>query len=125
MDYSIIEKEFDTYMKKTIKNTIINYAEKEMRKNTNEMSLETFDYEQATTMIDDDLFLTDIKEIVTDERLLKIILKLSNEKREILKYSAIDNMTSVEIAKITGKDDSTIRRILINIKKYIREEYLK
>lgn len=124
MEYSITEKEFDTYMKKTIKNTIINYAEKEMRKNTNELSLETFDYEQAITTIDD-LFVTDIKEIITDERLLKIILKLSNEKREILKYSAIDNMTSVEIAKITGKDDSTIRRILINIKKYIREEYLK
>lgn len=125
MNYSILEKEFDTYIKKTIKHTIINYAEKEMKKNTNEISLENFNHEQVITTIDDEIFLDDIKELITDEKLLKIILQLSNEKRQILKYSAIDNLTSKEIAKITGKNDSTIRKILINIKNYIREEYLK
>lgn len=125
LNYSILEKEFDTYIKKTIKHTIINYAEKEMKKNTNEISLENFNHEQVTTTIDDEIFLDDIKELITDEKLLKIILQLSNKKRQILKYSAIDNLTSKEIAKITGKNDSTIRKILINIKNYIREEYLK
>lgn len=125
MNYSILEKEFDTYIKKTIKHTVINYAEKEMKKNTNEISLENFNHEQVTTTIDDEIFLDDIKELITDEKLLKIILHLSDEKRQILKYSAIDNLTSKEIAKITGKNDSTIRKILINTKNYIREEYLK
>lgn len=120
---SNIEKEFDTYVKKTIINTIINFAKKEMKKRQREVSLEVlFDIPDENTL---PFFNSNnkIEELFEDEKLSQIVATLTEEQKTILQMSIIDGFNSKEIANKIGKSDSGVRKTLSRTLKYIRKKY--
>lgn len=120
---SNIEKEFDTYVKKTIINTIINFAKKEMKKRQREVSLEVlFDIPDENTL---PFFNSNnkIEELFEDEKLSQIVATLTEEQKNILQMSIIDGFNSKEIANKIGKSDSGVRKTLSRTLKYIRKKY--
>ena len=120
---SNIEKEFDTYIKKTIINTIINFAKKEMKKRQREVSLEVlFNIPDENTL---PFFNSNnqIEELFEDEKLSQIVATLTEEQKNILQMSVIDGFNSKEIANKIGKSDSGVRKTLSRTLKYIRKKY--
>lgn len=120
---SNIEKEFDTYVKKTIINTIINFAKKEMKKRQREVSLEVlFNIPDENTL---PFFNSNnqIEELFEDEKLSQIVATLTEEQKNILQMSVIDGFNSKEIANKIGKSDSGVRKTLSRTLKYIRKKY--
>lgn len=128
LDIEVLEKEYDTYIKKTIKNTIINYAIKETRLRQREISIEFINENKPNLSLpffidEEKIGVNSIEDYITDEKLYRIIANLSEENKKILELSTIENYTSNEIAKLFNKSDSRIRHILSDIKKKIRKEY--
>lgn len=117
-----IKKEFDAYLKKTIKNTIINFAKKEAHTRHRETSLELLkenSYDDSVSF----LFENKIEELFEDDKLSKIVAALPEETKKILKLSILDDYNSKEIAQIIGKSDSRIRHIINDVLKEIRKKY--
>lgn len=117
-----VKKEFDAYLKKTIKNTIINFAKQEAHTRHIETSLELLkenSYDDSVSF----LFDNKIEELFEDDKLSKIVSALSDETKKILKLSILDNYNSKEIAQIIGKSDSRIRHIINDALKEIRKKY--
>ena len=119
-----LEKEFDTYIKKTIIHTTIKFAKDEIQKKQNEVS-----FEMLQDVIDNNYnepkYYNNIEDLFENEKLSSIIAKLPIEKKTILKLSIIDKYNSKEIASIVGKSDSRIRHIINDTLKEIREKYEK
>lgn len=120
---SEIEKEFDTYIKKTIKNTIINFSKKELKKRQGEISLDIlFDIPDERTLSFFDTS-NKIEELFEDERLSRIIAALTNEQKKVLELSILEGYTSKEIANLIGKTDSAVRHMISRTLKLIRKKY--
>lgn len=120
---SEIEKEFDTYIKKTIKNTIINFSKKELKKRQGEISLDIlFDIPDERTLSFFDTA-NKIEELFEDERLSRIIAALPEEQKKVLKLSILEGYTSKEIANLIGKTDSAVRHMISRTLKLIRKKY--
>lgn len=119
-----LEKEFDTYIKKTIIHTTIKFAKDEIQKKQNEVS-----FEMLQDVIDNNYnepkYYNNIEDLFENEKLSSIIAKLPIEKKTILKLSIVDKYNSKEIASIVGKSDSRIRHIINDTLKEIREKYEK
>lgn len=118
-----VEKAFDAYIKKTIKNTVLKYAQKEILKRRREMSLELIKTEISDNIPLSFNFGDNIEELFEDSKLANIISKLPEQKKKILKLRYVDNYNSKEIAKIVGKSDSRIRNIINETLKEIRKKY--
>ena len=107
-----VEKAFDAYIKKTIKNTVIKYAQKEIVKRQREMSLELIKTDISDNTSLSFSFGNNIEELFEDSKLAGIISELPEQKKRILKLKYVDNYNSKEIAQIVGKSDSRIRNII-------------
>ena len=118
-----VEKAFDTYIKKTIKNTVIKYAQKEIVKRQREMSLELIKTDISDNTSLSFSFGNNIEELFEDSKLAGIISELPEQKKRILKLKYVDNYNSKEIAQIVGKSDSRIRNIINDTLKEIRKKY--
>ena len=117
-----LEKEFDTYLKRTIKHTVINFAKEETRKRHREISLELIKetgYNDSVSF----LFGNKIEELFENDKLSRIVAALPDETKQIIKLSIVDGYKSKEIAKITGKSDSRIRHIINDTLKEIKRKY--
>lgn len=120
---SEIEKEFDTYIKKTIKNTIINFSKKELKKRQEEISLDIlFDIPDERTLPFFDTS-NKIEELFEDEKLSRIVAAIPEEQKKVLKLSILDGYTSKEIANLIGKTDSAVRHMISRTLKLIRKKY--
>lgn len=118
-----IEIQFDTYIKRTIKNTIINYKKFELRKQHRETSFETLTSEKDISVP----FLFNIKEekienYFEDEKIYQIVSKLKPIQKQVLKLKILYQYNSSEIAKMVGKSDSRVRNIYIETIRNIRKE---
>lgn len=120
---SVIEKQFDSYIKKTIKNTIINFAKTELIKKQREVSIELLDNNNYDTSVPFLLDTNKLEELFEDEKLTSIITALPEVKKKILQLSILENYTSKEIASIVGKSDSRIRHIINDTLNEIRNKY--
>lgn len=118
-----VEKAFDAYIKKTIKNTVIKYAQKEIVKRQREMSLELIKTDISDNTSLSFSFGNNIEELFEDSKLAGIISELPEQKKRILKLKYVDNYNSKEIAQIVGKSDSRIRNIINDTLKEIRKQY--
>lgn len=119
---SNLEKEFDTYVKKTIKHTIINFAKNEIKTRHRETSLELLKengYDDSVSF----LFGNKIEELFENDKLSRIVAALPDETKRIIRLSVLDNYTSKEIAKIVGKSDSRVRHIINDTLKEIKRKY--
>ena len=111
MNKEALNKQFDTYVKKTIKNTIINYKKYETRKMHREISFEALTQENDISVP----FLFSLNDNLEDyfenEKLYTIVSKLTKEQKDILELKILNKMNSKEIAKLMNKSDSRIRHI--------------
>ena len=119
-----LEKEFDTYIKKTIKHTIINYAMKESKIREKEKSIEELKDNEVYTSLS---FFSTIEEKTIVEcssnmKLTNILLKLTEKQKKILTLSIIDQYNSKEIAEELNLSDSRVRHILNDTLKEIRKK---
>ena len=125
-----IEKEIDSYIKRTIVNTVTNFKKMEERKNKREVffddivdNVNTNEIALLSVMDNCAIFSLDLENLVEDERLCKIIQELSAEEKEILTLSILQEWTSKEIAKKISKSDSRVRHIIKDTISKIRKKY--
>ena len=117
-----LEKQFDTYIKKTIKNTIINYKKYEMRKKHREVSFESLSNETDISVPFSFSLKENLEDYFENEKLYNIVSKLTPEQKEILELKILYNYNSKEIARQLNKSDSRIRHIYADTIKKINNQ---
>ena len=125
-----IVKKLDSYIKRTIVNTVKNFKRDEIRKAPLELPIEEIvsklnNDETAMLSYSDNhaVFSLPLEDNFEDEKLYNIIKKLSAEEKEILALSILEEWTSKEIGKKFNKSDSRIRNIIRDTIAKIREKY--
>lgn len=125
-----IVKQIDSYIKRTIINSVKDFKKYEIRKFQNELSIDNLcqkfnNNETALLSYEDEyaVFSLNLEDNMQDENLYKIIKNLSKEQKEILTLSILDEWTSKEIAKKFNKSDSRIRNIIRETIAKIKSEY--
>jgi len=107
----VLEKQFDTYIKKTIKNTIINYKKYEIRKMHREVSFEALSNDADISVPFSFSLKENLEDYFQNEKLYTIVSKLTDEQKEILELKILHKYNSKQIAKMKNKSDSRIRHI--------------
>ena len=125
-----IVKEIDSYIKRTIINSVKDFKKYETRKRQNELSLNEIsdqlnNNETAILSCADNyaVFSLRLEDFVEDERLYNIIKNLTEQEKEILTLSIIEEWTSKEIGNRFAKSDSRIRHIIKDTINKIRKKY--
>lgn len=125
-----IVKQIDSYIKRTIINSVKDFKKYEIKKFKNELSIDDLNQkfnnnETALLSYEDEyaVFSLNLEDNMQDENLYKIIKNLSKEQKEILTLSILDEWTSKEIAKKFNKSDSRIRNIIRETITKIKSEY--
>lgn len=125
-----IVKQIDSYIKRTIINSVKDFKKYEIKKFKNELSIDDLNQkfnnnETALLSYEDEyaVFSLNLEDNMQDENLYKIIKNLSKEQKEILTLSILDEWTSKEIAKKFSKSDSRIRNIIRETIAKIKSEY--
>lgn len=119
-----LEKEFDSYIRKTIKHTIINFAKYENIKRQREVSIELlpdseFD-DNSLSFCDSD---ADLENYFSDCKIAAIVAKMPKDKKDMLKLKLIDGYSTKEIATIYRKSEVRIRHIISDALKEIKSKY--
>lgn len=118
-----LEKEFDSYIRKTIKHTIINFAKYENIKRQREVSIELlpnseFD-DNSLSFCDSD---ADLENYFSDCKIAAIVAKMPKDKKDMLKLKLVDGYSTKEIATIYRKSEVRIRHISDALKE-IKSKY--
>ena len=121
---SDLEKEFDSYIRKTIKHTIINFAKYENIKRQREVSIELlpnseFD-DNSLSFCDSD---ADLENYFSDCKIAEIVAKMPKDKKDMLKLKLVDGYSTKEIATIYKKSEVRIRHIISDALKEIKSKY--
>ena len=119
-----LEKEFDSYIRKTIKHTIINFAKYENIKRQREVSIELlpdseFD-DNSLSFCDSD---ADLENYFSDCKIAAIVAKMPKDKKDILKLKLVDEYSTKEIATKYRKSEVRIRHIISDALKEIKSKY--
>lgn len=119
-----LEKEFDSYIRKTIKHTIINFAKYENIKRQREVSIELlpdseFD-DNSLSFCDSD---ADLENYFSDCKIAAIVAKMPKDKKDMLKLKLVDGYSTKEIATIYRKSEVRIRHIISDVLKEIKSKY--
>lgn len=120
MDKNILNKEFDCYIKKTIRNTIVNYKKIEQRKIRNEVSFDNIDNDDELSVPFSLSCADNLEDYFENEKIANIIANLKPVQKQIIDMIVLQNMTSKEVAEIINKSDSRIRHIYNDTIKQIR-----
>lgn len=125
-----IERKIDSYIKRTIINAVKDLKKAEIRKEKKEVSFDdiveninTSEIASLSVMDNYAIFSLHLEDMVEDEKLYKIIQELSEEEKEILTLSILQEWTSKEIAKKISKSDSRVRHIINDTISKIRKRY--
>ena len=119
-----LEKEFDSYIRKTIKHTIINFAKYENIKRQREVSIELllnseFDDNSLSFCYSD----ADLENYFSDCKIAAIVAKMPKDKKDMLKLKLVDGYSTKEIATIYRKSEVRIRHIISDALKEIKSKY--
>ena len=119
-----LEKEFDSYIRKTIKHTIINFAKYENIKRQREVSIELlpdseFD-DNSLSFCDSD---ADLENYFSDCKIAAIVAKMPKDKKDMLKLKLVDGYSTKEIATIYRQSEVRIRHIISDALKEIKSKY--
>lgn len=120
MNKNILNKEFDCYIKKTIRNTIVNYKKIEQRKIRNEVSLDNIENDDELSVPFSLSYADNLEDYFENEKIANIIANLKPVQKQIIDMIVLQNMTSQEVAEIINKSDSRIRHIYNDTIKQIR-----
>ena len=120
MDKDTLNKQFDAYIKKTIKNTVINYKKYEERKRHREMSMEELSQDISVPFL---FSLThSLEDYFENEKLYNIVAGLKKEQKSILEMKIFNKYNSKQIAKTLNKSDSRVRHIYNDTIKEIKNK---
>ena len=121
---SDLEKEFDSYIRKTIKHTIINFAKYENIKRQREVSIELLPDSEfgdnSLSFCDSD---ADLENYFSDCKIAAIVAKMPKDKKDMLKLKLVDGYSTKEIATIYRKSEVRIRHIISDALKEIKSKY--
>lgn len=127
---SDIAKQIDSYIKRTIINGVKDFKKYESKKYQNELSIDEVcsklnnDETALLSYVDNyAVFSLNLEDNIEDETLYNIVKSLSEEQKEILTLSILEEWTSKEIAKKFNKSDSRIRNIIRETIARIKKEY--
>lgn len=120
MNKNILNKEFDCYIKKTIRNTIVNYKKMEQRKIRNEISLDNIENDDELSVPFSLSYTDNLEDYFENEKVANIIANLKPIQKQIIDMIVLQNMTSKEVAEIIKKSNSRIRHIYNDTIKQIR-----
>ena len=119
-----LEKEFDSYIRKTIKHTIINFAKYENIKRQREVSIELLPdsefSDNSLSFCDSDAAL---ENYFSDCKIAEIVAKMPKDKNDMLKLKLVDGYSTKEIATIYKKSEVRIRHIISDALKEIKSKY--
>jgi RNA polymerase sigma factor (sigma-70 family) len=119
-----LEKEFDSYIRKTIKHTIINFAKYENIKRQREVSIELLPdsefSDNSLSFCDSDAAL---ENYFSDCKIAEIVAKMPKDKKDMLKLKLVDEYSTKEIATIYKKSEVRIRHIISDALKEIKSKY--
>lgn len=119
-----LEKEFDSYIRKTIKHTIINFAKYENIKRQREVSIELLPESEfgdnSLSFCDSD---ADLENYFSDCKIAAIVAKMPKDKKDMLKLKLVDGYSTKEIATIYRKSEVRIRHIISDALKEIKSKY--
>ncbi len=119
-----LEKEFDSYIRKTIKHTIINFAKYENIKRQREVSIELLPDSEfgdnSLSFCDSD---ADLENYFSDCKIAAIVAKMPKDKKDMLKLKLVDGYSTKEIATIYRKSEVRIRHIISDALKEIKSKY--
>lgn len=119
-----LEKEFDSYIRKTIKHTIINFAKYENIKRQREVSIELLPdsefSDNSLSFCDSDAAL---ENYFSDCKIAAIVAKMPKDKKDMLKLKLVDGYSTKEIATIYRKSEVRIRHIISDALKEIKSKY--
>lgn len=119
-----LEKEFDSYIRKTIKHTIINFAKYENIKRQREVSIELLPdsefSDNSLSFCDSD---ANLENYFSDCKIAAIVAKMSKDKKDMLKLKLVDGYSTKEIATIYRKSEVRIRHIISDALKEIKSKY--
>ena len=119
-----LEKEFDSYIRKTIKHTIINFAKYENIKRQREVSIELLPdsefSDNSLSFCDSDAAL---ENYFSDCKIAEIVAKMPKDKKDMLKLKLVDGYSTKEIATIYRKSEVRIRHIISDALKEIKSKY--
>lgn len=119
-----LEKEFDSYIRKTIKHTIINFAKYENIKRQREVSIELLPdsefSDNSLSFCDSDAAL---ENYFSDCKIAEIVAKMPKDKKDMLKLKLVDGYSTKEIATIYKKSEVRIRHIISDALKEIKSKY--
>jgi len=125
-----IAKQIDSYIKRTIINSVKDFKKYETKKYQNELSIDEIgsklnnDETALLSYVDNyAVFSLNLEDNIEDETLYNIVRVLSEEQKEILTLSILEEWTSKEIAKKFNKSDSRIRNIIRETIARIKKEY--
>ncbi len=125
-----IAKQIDSYIKRTIINSVKDFKKYETKKYQNELSIDEIgsklnnDETALLSYVDNyAVFSLNLEDNIEDETLYNIVKNLSEEQKEILTLSILEEWTSKEIAKKFNKSDSRIRNIIRETIARIKKEY--
>lgn len=127
---SDIAKQIDSYIKRTIINSVKDFKKYETKKYRNEISIDEIssklnnDETALLSCVDNyAVFSLNLEDNIEDETLYNIVKNLSEEQKEILTLSILEEWTSKEIARKFNKSDSRIRNIIRETIARIKKEY--
>lgn len=119
-----LEKEFDSYIRKTIKHNIINFAKYENIKRQREVSIELLPDSEfgdnSLSFCDSD---ADLENYFSDCKIAAIVAKMPKDKKDMLKLKLVDGYSTKEIATIYRKSEVRIRHIISDALKEIKSKY--
>lgn len=119
-----LEKEFDSYIRKTIKHTIINFAKYENIKRQREVPIELLPDSEfgdnSLSFCDSD---ADLENYFSDCKIAAIVAKMPKDKKDMLKLKLVDGYSTKEIATIYRKSEVRIRHIISDALKEIKSKY--
>ena len=125
-----ILNQIDSYIKRTIVNTVKDFKKYEVRKANKELLVDDIsnkinnDKTALLSYMDDyAVFSLNLEDNFEDEQLYKIVKSLSEEQKEILTLSILEEWSSKEIARKFNKSDSRIRHIIRDTIAKIKQDY--
>lgn len=125
-----ILNQIDSYIKRTIVNTVKDFKKYEVRKANKELLVDDIsnkinnDKTALVSYMDDyAVFSLNLEDNFEDEQLYKIVKSLSEEQKEILTLSILEEWSSKEIARKFNKSDSRIRHIIRDTIAKIKKDY--
>lgn len=118
-----VVKAFKNYLKKVVDHSAIDYARKVNSDTVKEVAFtDSVDRNMSLSLYDSDYFLSkkeNLEDSISNSKLRVAIKKLSKDEKKILALS-IEDYSGMEIAKIMGLSEKTIRNKKCIIKSKIK-----